>query len=87
VGSKTFDGVWFTSYSQDHPPPHIHGQYAETEVIIDLLPDGTIAQSNRRDAVWPSNAKLGDVRRILRVAAENSKALFELWEKTHGSAS
>lgn len=84
MGSKTFDGVWFTSYSDDHEPRHVHGQYAETEVIVDLLPDGIVRQSTRRDAVAPGNAKRSDVRRILTVAAEYSKELQQLWEATHG---
>jgi hypothetical protein len=87
VGSKTFDGVWFISYSHDHSPPHVHGQYAEVIVIVDLLPDGTTRQSARPDAVQPANAKRGDIKRILRVAATHGKELLELWEKTHGSAS
>jgi hypothetical protein len=87
VGSKTFDGVWFSSYSDDHPPPHVHGRYAETRVIVDLLPDGTIRRSRRWDSVVPSNAKRGDVRKILEVAAAHAAELKELWEKTHGPAS
>jgi hypothetical protein len=66
VGSKTFDGVWFISFSHDHAPPHVHGSYAETTVIVDLLADGTVARSGRRDAVKPTNAKTSDVRRILK---------------------
>jgi uncharacterized protein DUF4160 len=87
VGSKTFDGVWFISYSLDHPPPHVHGEYAETEVIVDLLPDGTISRSSRLDAVQPGNAPRSDVRRILAVAAAHAAELKQLWEKTHGTAS
>jgi hypothetical protein len=87
VGPKTFDGVWFVAYSHDHPPPHVHGRYAETEVIIDLLPDGTIRRSGRGDSVVPSNAKRSDVRKILEVAAAHAAELKELWEKTHGPTS
>ena len=87
MGSKTFDGVWFISYVHDHPPPHVHGQYAETRVIVDLLPGGAIRKSRRRDVVRPVNAKRSDVRRILEVAAVHSAELKELWEKTHGSTS
>jgi hypothetical protein len=58
--------VWFISFSLDHAPPHVHGSYAETTVIVDLLADGTVAKSDRRDAVKPANAKISDVRRILR---------------------
>jgi len=69
VGSKTFDGVWFAAYSHDHPPPHVHREYAYVQVIIDLLPDGSIQKSDRRDAILPSNAKWSDVRHILEVAS------------------
>ncbi len=85
MGSKTFDGVWFISFSLDHAPPHIHGSYAETTVIVDLLPDGSVAESGRRDAVKPPNAKRSDVRRILKVAGDHAAELAQLWERTHGT--
>ena len=82
------NGVWFVAYSHDHPPPHVHGQYAETIVIVDLLADGaggwTTAQSERRDAVKPINAKRSDVRRILDMAAAHAAELGQLWEDVHG---
>lgn len=84
MGSKTFDGVWFIAFSHDHPPPHVHGYYAETRVVVDLLLDGNIAKSSRRDAVRPANPKRSDVQRILRVAVAHAAELRELWEKTHG---
>jgi hypothetical protein len=84
VGSKTFDGVWFAAYSHDHPPPHVHGQYADVQVIVDLLPDGSIQESDRRDAILPSNAKRSDVRHILEVASANGGELLALWRATHG---
>jgi hypothetical protein len=87
VGSKTFDGVWFSSYSDDHPPPHVHGAYAETRVIVDLVSDAAVRKSRRRDAVRPVNAKRSDVRRILEVAAAHAAELKKLWEKTHGPTS
>jgi hypothetical protein len=87
VGSKTFDGVWFISYMRDHLPPHVHGEYAETTVVVDLLPDGTVRRSRRWDSVEPANAKRSDIRRILEVAAAHAAELMQLWEKTHGPAS
>lgn len=87
MGSKTLDGVWFISYSDDHMPPHVHGEYAETIVIVDLLPGGKVARSGRKDAVQPGNAKRQDVKRILNVAAKHAAELKELWEKAHGTAS
>jgi hypothetical protein len=76
--------VWFISFSHEHPPPHVHGAYAETVVVIDLLADGTVAESDRTNAVQPASAKRSDVRHILKVAEEHAAELFKLWENTHG---
>ncbi len=84
MGSKRFDGVWFISFADDHLPPHVHGRYAEVEVIVDLVPGGKIVQSDREDAISPKNAKRSDVRRILRVAAAHAAELHKIWEMMHG---
>jgi len=83
VGSKTFDGVWFISYVHDHPPPHVHGVYAETEVVIELGPD-EVRFARRRDHIRPGNAKMSDVKKIMTVAAKYRAELQALWEATHG---
>jgi hypothetical protein len=85
VGSIRFDGVRFVAYPQDHAPRHVHGFYAETEVIVDLLPGARreVAKANRRDAVRPGRAKRSDVRYILRVAAAHFDELAQLWEEAH----
>jgi hypothetical protein len=87
VGSKTFDGVRFAAFAADHLPRHVHGFVAEISVVVDLLPDGKVAKSARRDAVRPPNAKRSDVRRILDAAAAHAAELNELWEAMHGQAS
>jgi hypothetical protein len=87
VGSKTYDGVWFSAYSHDHEPPHVHGEYAGVEVLVDLLPDGKIRKSGRDKSVRPRKAKKSDVRHILSVAAANASELMKLWEDTHGTPS
>ena len=87
MGSKTFDGVRFSIFVADHLPRHAHGYLGEVAVIVDLLPGNKIAQSKRRKAVTPSNAKRSDVRRILTMAAAHAAELNALWEITHGSAS
>ncbi|MDQ2926035.1 MAG: DUF4160 domain-containing protein [Acidobacteriota bacterium] len=87
MGTKTFDGVWFSAYSHDHDPPHVHGCYGEVRVIVDLLSDGNVRESSRWDAVKPSNGKRSDVRHVLDTAAKYSAELKRLWEKTHGTAS
>jgi hypothetical protein len=62
--------VWFISYAHDHPPPHVHGAYAGTVVIIDLLSNGNVRKADRMTPITPRNAKSGDVKKILDVAAE-----------------
>jgi Domain of unknown function (DUF4160) len=86
VGSKTLDGVWFISFADDHEPPHVHGQYGETTVIVDLLPGGWVAQSTRAKSVIPANAKRSDVRKILKAALDHAVELHELWETMHGTS-
>ncbi len=84
MGSKTFDGVWFIAYPNDHPPPHVHGFYGETEVIVELLPDGGVAKSSRRRAVKPAGAPTADIRRILAVAGAHVSELNQLWREARG---
>jgi len=85
VGSKTYDGVRFSVYPNDHLPPHVHGTTAGAVVIVELLADAEVALSSRKNAIDPVNAKKNDVAKILRVAAENVDELIALWEKTHGT--
>ncbi|HEY5330983.1 MAG TPA: DUF4160 domain-containing protein [Acidobacteriaceae bacterium] len=83
MGSKTFDGVWFISFSDDHPPPHVHGRYAGIEVLVELV-NGTVRLALRSKPVRPRNAKQSDVQHILRTATMNASELLELWRNTHG---
>jgi hypothetical protein len=87
VGSKTFYGVRFSAYADDHLPAHVNGRYAETEVLVELLSGGKVIQSGRNDAVRPVDAKRSEVRRILSIAALHAAELHGIWEKVHGSAS
>jgi len=84
MGSIRFDGVRFVVYSMDHEPRHVHGFYAEVEVIVDLRLDGGVSLANRTDAIRPSNASKSDVRHVLAVAAAHFNELASLWEKHHG---
>ena len=86
VGSLRFDGVLFVVYSNDHPPRHVHGFTSETEAIIDLRLDGTVALAKRDDAIRPANAKRSDVKKILNAAALHFEELAALWEAIHGEA-
>ena len=73
-------------YSNDHAPRHVHGFACETEVIVDLRVDGTVALANRDDAIRPANAKRSDVKKTLNTAAEHFEELAGLWETIHGKA-
>lgn len=87
VGSLKLGGVRFVAYSNDHPPKHVHGFSGETEAIVDLRLDRTVALANRDDAVRPANAKRSDVKKILREAAAHFDELTALWEKIRGESS
>jgi Domain of unknown function (DUF4160) len=84
VGSLQFGGVRFVAYSNDHPPRHVHGFAGDTEAIVDLRWDGTVALANRDDSIRPANAKRQDVRNILNAAAEHFEELAAMWETIHG---
>jgi hypothetical protein len=84
MSSIRFDGVWFVAYTMDHEPRHVHGFYAEVEVIVDLRQDGKVSLASRTDAVRPSNGRKSDVRHVLAVAAWHFEELALLWEKNHG---
>ena len=86
MGSLRFDGVLFVIYSNDHPPRQVHGFHGETEAIIDLRRDGTVALAERKDAIRPANAKKSDVKKILTAAAQHFEELTALWEEIHGQA-
>ena len=85
VGSIRFDGVRFVAYPEDHEPCHVHGFYADTEVIVELRRGvrNEVAKANRRNAVRPGNANRADVRRILLVATAHIDDLMRLWESAH----
>lgn len=83
MGSKTFEGVLFTAYPNDHPPVHVHGYYAEASAIVELA-DGTVRLAARKKAVKPRNAKQSDVNHILRTALKYADELVELWRTARG---
>jgi hypothetical protein len=63
---------------------HVHGFYAEVEVIVNLHPDGKVSLANRTDTIRPSNGSKSDVRHVLSVAATHFDELVSLWEKHYG---
>ena len=73
----------FRAYPQDHTPRHVHGFCGEAEVIVDLLPDESVAIADRVDAIRPGNGKRNEIREVLKEAAEHFEELVELWERMH----
>jgi len=65
---------------------HIHGFASETEAVVDLRMDGSVALAKRTDAIRPANAMRSDVKRILSAAALHFEELARLWEGIHGKA-
>ena len=86
MGSLKFDSILFVVYSNDHLPRHVHGFLSETEAIVDLRLDGTVALAERKDAIRPANAKRSDMKKILNAVALHFEELAALWEKIHGKA-
>jgi hypothetical protein len=84
MGSIRFDGVRFAAYTMDHEPRHVHGFYADIEVIVDLRADGKVSLANRTDAIRPGNGSKSDIRHVLAVAAGHFDELAVLWERHHG---
>ena len=84
--SLRFGGIRFVVDLNDRPPRHVHGFGGETQAIIDLRVDGSVALADRDDAIRPANAKRSDVRRILWAAADHFEELTALWERIHGKA-
>lgn len=76
-------GVRFRVNPQDHQPIHVHGRYAETVVIVELLADGSVRKANRKDAIIPADAKRSNVRKILETAAEHYDEIVAAWEQMH----
>ena len=81
MGSINFEGVRFEAYSNDHDPMHVHGFYAEVEVIVELRRDRTVLLASRKDAVRPRNGSRSDVRHVLAVANKHFDELVALLEK------
>lgn len=83
MGSIRLQGVRFVAYTMDHEPRHVHGFYAEVEVIVDLRRDGRVSLANRSDAISPGNGSKSHVRHVLTVTANYFEELVFLWEKQH----
>jgi len=64
----------------------IHGFLSGTEVILTLHLDGSVALTDREDAIRPTGAKRSQVSKVLKTAALHFDELAGLWEEIHGKA-
>jgi hypothetical protein len=81
----TFDGVRFAAYSEDHLPTHVHGFYADAEVLVELRSNGVLAMP-RRDSIRPPNAKRSEVAKIVNTASLHREELLALFGRVHAAA-
>lgn len=71
-------GLRVVVYANDHRPAHVH-VFGDGEAKIDLLgPDGAPA------LVWADGMTRGEVRRAVRLVAEQRAFLLARWEDIHG---
>ena len=71
-------GLRVVIYANDHRPAHVH-VFGDGEAKVDLLgPDGAPA------LVWADGMTRGEVRRAVRLVAEQRAFLLARWEDIHG---
>lgn len=73
------DGLRAVIYVNDHLPAHVH-VFGDGEAKINLVGDGA------PNLVWADNMTRGEVRRAIRVVAEQLAFLLQRWEDIHGRA-
>lgn len=74
------DGLRVVVYVNDHLPAHVH-VFGDGEAKINLI--GTRGVP---DLVWADNMTRGEIRRSMRVVAEQLAFLLQRWEDIHGRA-
>ena len=71
-------GLRVVIYANDHRPAHVH-VFGDGEAKIDLL-----GADGAPDLVWADGMTRGEVRRAMRVVAEQRTFLLARWEDIHG---
>ena len=71
------DGLRFVIYLNDHLPAHVH-VFGDGEAKINL-----IGAQGTPDLVWANNMTRGEVRRSMRVVADQLAFLLQKWEEIH----
>jgi hypothetical protein len=83
VGSKRIGQVRFRAISGDHAGaniPHLHSDIGSGEVLIELLPDGTVRLSRAHGEPIRGRVTMNEVRLVLRTARDAFEDLIGLWE-------
>ncbi len=71
------DGLRVVIYINDHVPAHVH-VFGDGEAKINLVGEGA------PNLVWADNMTRGEVRRSMRIVAEQLAYLLQRWEDIHG---
>lgn len=71
-------GLRFIIFVDDHPPPHVH-VIGDGKAKIDIS-----GPENKPVLVYNDGLKAGDLRKALRIVAEQQAALTEKWNEHHG---
>lgn len=75
------EGFRVVSFVNDHLPAHVHVIAGKGEAKINLFgPDGAPA------LLWADGLGRGELRRALRLVADNRALLAARWEEIHGRA-
>jgi hypothetical protein len=72
------DGLRVVIYVNDHVPAHVH-VFGDGEAKINL-----VGAQGGPDLVWADNMTRAEVRRSVRVVAEQLAFLLQRWEDIHG---
>jgi hypothetical protein len=75
-------GVRFHVYPQDHGPPHVHGVYGQTRIVVLLFAGGRVGLGEPKSI--NKRAKRNEIRHILNAADACSDRLTAAWEAMHG---
>lgn len=71
-------GLRVVIYVNDHDPAHVH-VFGDGEAEINLL-----GADGLPGLVWADGMSRGEVRRAMRVVAEQQAFLLARWEELHG---
>ena len=71
-------GLRVVIFTNDHAPAHVH-VFGDGEAKINLLGAG-----GAPELVWAEGMNRGEVRRAMRLVAEERADLLAHWERIHG---